>query len=80
MKQAAINLTVKEIAYKCGYSSEYSFMHQLKNHFGKTPTGFQKMIWEILHNRISEFATFLIEKYSQIMYTVIKELLGHTTL
>ena len=38
------DLPVREIAYKCGYSSEYSFMRQLKNHFGKTPTQFRSII------------------------------------
>lgn len=38
------NLPVREIAYKCGYSSEYSFMRQFKNHFGKTPTQFRSII------------------------------------
>ncbi|MGN1339232.1 MAG: helix-turn-helix domain-containing protein [Oscillospiraceae bacterium] len=38
------SLPVMEIAFKCGYSSEYSFMRQFKNHFGKTPTEFRSIL------------------------------------
>ena len=38
------DLPIREIAYKCGYSSEYSFMRRFKNHFGKTPTQFRSIM------------------------------------
>ena len=38
---AATNLTVKEIAARCGYSNEYSFMRQFKQRCGKTPTEYR---------------------------------------
>lgn len=38
------DLPVREIAYKCGYFSEYSFMRQFKVHFGKTPTQFRSTL------------------------------------
>lgn len=41
---SSTNLTVKEIAEKCGYSSEYNFMRQFKSRFGKTPTEYRKCI------------------------------------
>ncbi len=36
------DLTVREIAEQCGYSSEYNFMRQFKDRFGITPTGYRK--------------------------------------
>lgn len=41
---SSTNLTVKEIAEKCGYVSEYNFMRQFKTRFGKTPTEYRKCI------------------------------------
>lgn len=38
------DLSIKDIAQKCCYASEYSFMRLFKKHFGKTPTEFRKMI------------------------------------
>lgn len=38
----ATNLTVKEIAERCGYENEYNFMRQFKSRFGKTPSGYRK--------------------------------------
>ncbi len=37
------NLNVKEIAQKCGYISEYSFMRKFKEIYGKTPSEYRKM-------------------------------------
>lgn len=39
---SASNLTVKEIAYRCGYSNEYNFMRHFKERCGKTPTEYRK--------------------------------------
>ncbi len=36
-------LSVKEIAHKCGYISEYSFMRKFKEVYGKTPSEYRKM-------------------------------------
>lgn len=41
---SSTNLTVKEIAERCGYISEYNFMRQFKSRFGKTPTEYRKCI------------------------------------
>ncbi len=41
---SSTNLTVKEIAERCGYSSEYNFMRQFKSRTGKTPTEYRKCI------------------------------------
>ena len=38
------NLSIKEIAVKCGYSSEYSFMRQFKEQVGQTPTEYRNKI------------------------------------
>ncbi|MBQ9120221.1 MAG: helix-turn-helix domain-containing protein [Lachnospiraceae bacterium] len=38
------SLTVKEIALRCGYVSEYSFMRQFRKIFGKTPTDFRTIL------------------------------------
>lgn len=35
------NLTVREIAERCGYSGEYNFMRQFKRLCGKTPTEYR---------------------------------------
>ncbi|MBQ3968416.1 MAG: helix-turn-helix transcriptional regulator [Lachnospiraceae bacterium] len=40
----ATDMHLKEIADKCGYESEYSFMRQFKKMFGKTPTEFRRQI------------------------------------
>lgn len=37
-------LSVKEIAERCGYSSEYSFMRQFKERCGQTPTQFRSCL------------------------------------
>ena len=37
------NLSVKDIAHKCGYISEYSFMRKFKEIYGKTPSEYRKM-------------------------------------
>lgn len=37
------NLTVKDIAHKCGYISEYSFMRKFRERYGRTPSEFRKM-------------------------------------
>lgn len=41
---SSTDLTVADIAVKCGYSTEYSFMRQFKNRTGKTPTEYRKQI------------------------------------
>lgn len=41
---SSTNLTIKEIAEKCGYESEYNFMRQFKSRLGKTPTEYRKCI------------------------------------
>lgn len=41
---SSTDLTVAEIASKCGYSTEYNFMRQFKSRTGKTPTGYRKQI------------------------------------
>lgn len=38
------NLTVKDIALRCGYVSEYSFMRQFRKNFGRTPTDFRTIL------------------------------------
>ena len=38
---SSTNLTVKEIAARCGYSNAYSFMRQFKQRCGKTPTEYR---------------------------------------
>ena len=35
-------LTVREIAERCGYSSEYVFMRQFKKYCGQTPSEYRK--------------------------------------
>lgn len=40
----ATNLTVREIALKCGYSNEYSFMRQFREKEGRTPTEFRNSL------------------------------------
>lgn len=37
------NLSVKDIAHKCGYISEYSFMRKFKEIYGKTPSEYRRM-------------------------------------
>lgn len=37
------SLSIKDIAEKCGYDNEYSFMRQFKTIVGKTPTQFRSM-------------------------------------
>ncbi|MGN1103026.1 MAG: helix-turn-helix domain-containing protein [Huintestinicola sp.] len=39
---SSTDLTVSEIAVKCGYTTEYNFMRQFKNRTGKTPTEFRR--------------------------------------
>lgn len=41
---SSTDLTVAEIALKCGYSTEYNFMRQFKSKTGKTPTEYRKQI------------------------------------
>lgn len=41
---SSTELTVAEIAPKCGYSSEYNFMRQFKDRTGKTPTEYRRQI------------------------------------
>lgn len=41
---AVTNLTVREIALRCGYTNEYSFMRQFKQREGKTPTEYRNCI------------------------------------
>lgn len=41
---SSTDLTVAEIAVKCGYSSEYNFMRRFKDRTGKTPTEYRKQI------------------------------------
>ena len=41
---ATTNLSVREVAERCGYSNEYGFMKRFKTHFGKTPTEFRSML------------------------------------
>lgn len=40
----ATDMPLKEIAFRCGYESEYSFMRQFKKMFGQTPTEFRRQI------------------------------------
>lgn len=41
---SSTDLTVAEIALKCGYSTEYNFMRQFKGRTGKTPTEYRRQI------------------------------------
>lgn len=41
---SATNLTVREIAERCGYSNEYNFMRQFKARTGQTPTEYRKRL------------------------------------
>ena len=41
---SSTDLTVAEIAAKCGYSTEYNFMRQFKSRTGKTPTEYRRQI------------------------------------
>lgn len=41
---SSTELTVAEIAVKCGYSTEYNFMRQFKSRMGKTPTEYRRQI------------------------------------
>lgn len=41
---SSTNLTIKEIAERCGYESEYNFMRQFKGQTGKTPTEYRRCI------------------------------------
>ena len=41
---SSTNLTVKEIAMKCGYRNEYNFMRQFKSRCGQTPTEYRRCI------------------------------------
>lgn len=41
---SSTNLTVSEIAEKCGYSTEYNFMRQFKSRVGKTPTEYRRQL------------------------------------
>ncbi len=41
---SSTNLTVKEIAVKCGYGNEYNFMRQFKSRCGQTPTQYRNCI------------------------------------
>ncbi len=41
---SATNLTVREIATRCGYTNEYSFMRQFREKEGKTPTEYRNSL------------------------------------
>ncbi|MGN0637379.1 MAG: helix-turn-helix domain-containing protein [Huintestinicola sp.] len=41
---SSTELTVAEIAAKCGYATEYNFMRQFKSRTGKTPTEYRRQI------------------------------------
>lgn len=41
---SSTELTVAEIALKCGYTTEYNFMRQFKSRTGRTPTEYRKQI------------------------------------
>lgn len=41
---SSTDLTVAEIASKCGYATEYNFMRQFKSRMGKTPTEYRRQI------------------------------------
>lgn len=41
---SSTDLTVSEIASKCGYATEYNFMRQFKSRTGKTPTEYRRQI------------------------------------
>jgi len=41
---SATNLTIREIATRCGYTNEYSFMRQFREKEGKTPTQFRNSL------------------------------------
>lgn len=41
---SSTNLTVREIAERCGYSNEFNFMRQFKENVGKTPTEYRKIL------------------------------------
>lgn len=41
---SSTNLTVREIATKCGYRNEYNFMRQFKSKCGQTPTEYRNHI------------------------------------
>lgn len=41
---SSTNLTVREIAMKCGYRNEYNFMRQFKSRCGQTPTEYRNHI------------------------------------
>ena len=41
---SSTNLSIREIAIKCGYSDEYGFIKRFKTHYGKTPTEFRSIL------------------------------------
>ncbi|MGN0664929.1 MAG: helix-turn-helix domain-containing protein [Huintestinicola sp.] len=41
---SSTDLTIAEIAAKCGYATEYNFMRQFKSRIGKTPTEYRRQI------------------------------------
>ena len=41
---SATNLTVRDIALRCGYNNEYSFMRQFREKEGKTPTEYRNSL------------------------------------
>lgn len=41
---SSTNLTIREIAMKCGYRNEYNFMRQFKSRCGQTPTEYRNCI------------------------------------
>lgn len=41
---SSTDLTIAEIAERCGYSTEYNFMRQFKKYMGKTPTEYRKCL------------------------------------
>lgn len=40
---SSTDLTVKEIASKCGYNTEFNFMRQFKSRTGKTPSEYRRL-------------------------------------
>ncbi|MBQ8780593.1 MAG: helix-turn-helix domain-containing protein [Oscillospiraceae bacterium] len=41
---SSTNLTIREIAERCGYESEFNFMRQFKSRYGQTPTEYRKCL------------------------------------
>ena len=41
---SSTDLTVSEIASRCGYSNEFNFMRQFKDRVGRTPTQYRRQL------------------------------------